>query len=140
MLGLGRDGTMSACKTLVCTSLSSTTFPLRTNRPTISLLHSPSLLFSSLPSNQVLRLASYNVPSRPYASISSEAATADFTNEAHSADSTLELLENPDSGNRGGASEEEKRGHALDENGTPPRVCAPNRRSVVPVSGQVQLR
>ncbi|KAM1262509.1 hypothetical protein ACFX13_028295 [Malus domestica] len=40
-------------------------------------------------------LAPYNVPSRPYASISSEAAAADFTDEAHSADSTLEPPENP---------------------------------------------
>ncbi|XP_050110848.1 uncharacterized protein LOC126589564 [Malus sylvestris] len=59
------------CKTLVCTSLSSITSTLRTNRPTVSLLHSPSLLFSPLPSNQ------------------------DFTDEAHSADSTLEPPENP---------------------------------------------
>ncbi|KAM2143280.1 hypothetical protein ACFX1R_047099 [Malus domestica] len=48
-----------------------------------------------LPSNQALRLAPYNVPSRPYASISSEAAAANFTNEAHSVDSTLEPPENP---------------------------------------------
>ncbi|CAN6571978.1 unnamed protein product [Malus baccata var. baccata] len=86
---------MSACKTLVRTSLSSITSTLRTNRPTVSLLHSPSLRFSPLPPNQALRLAPYNVPSRPYASISSEAAAADFTDEAHSADSTLEPPENP---------------------------------------------
>ncbi|KAM0996353.1 hypothetical protein ACFX13_006425 [Malus domestica] len=83
------------CKTLVCTSLSSITSTLRTNRPTVSLLHSPSLLFSPLPSNQALRHAPYNVHSRPYASISYEAAAADFTDEAHSADSTLEPPENP---------------------------------------------
>ena len=121
---------MSACKTLVRTSLSSITSTLRTNRPTVSLLHSPFLRFSPLPPNQgtlylslslslslslarstlkrtfltqfcdlnlklALRLAPYNVPSRPYASISSEAAAADFTDEAHSADSTLEPPENP---------------------------------------------
>ncbi|XP_068303327.1 uncharacterized protein [Pyrus communis] len=86
---------MSACKTLFRTSLSSVTSTLRTNRPTVSLLHSPSLRFSPLPPNQALRLAPYNVPSRPYASISSEAAAADFTDEAHSADSTLEPPENP---------------------------------------------
>ncbi|XP_009360570.2 tRNA (guanosine(18)-2'-O)-methyltransferase isoform X1 [Pyrus x bretschneideri] len=86
---------MSACKTLFRTSLSSVTSTLRTNRPTVSLLHSPSLRFSPLPPNQGLRLAPYNVPSRPYASISSEATAADFTDEAHSADSTLEPPENP---------------------------------------------
>ncbi|XP_050155503.1 uncharacterized protein LOC126629492 isoform X6 [Malus sylvestris] len=94
MLGLGQNGTMSACKTLVRTSFSSITSTLRTNRPTVSLLHSISLIFSPLPSNQALRLAPYNVPSRPYASISSEAAAANLTDEAHSADSTLEPLEN----------------------------------------------
>ncbi|XP_050155499.1 uncharacterized protein LOC126629492 isoform X3 [Malus sylvestris] len=67
MLGLGQNGTMSACKTLVRTSFSSITSTLRTNRPTVSLLHSISLIFSPLPSNQ---------------------------DEAHSADSTLEPLEN----------------------------------------------
>ncbi|KAM1175197.1 hypothetical protein ACFX19_028224 [Malus domestica] len=79
----------------VRTSLFSITSTLRTNQPTVSLLHCPSLIFSPLPSNQALRLAPYNVPSRPYASISSEAAAADFTDEAHSADSTLEPPENP---------------------------------------------
>ncbi|KAB2610340.1 hypothetical protein D8674_018372 [Pyrus ussuriensis x Pyrus communis] len=86
---------MSACKTLVRTSLSSITSTLLTNRPTVSLLHSLSLRFSPLPPSQALRLAPYNVPSRPYASISSEAAAVDFTDEAHSADSTLEPPENP---------------------------------------------
>ncbi|CAN6692635.1 unnamed protein product [Malus baccata var. baccata] len=43
---------------------------------------------------EALRLAPYNVPLWPYASISSEAAAADFTNEAYSADSTLEPPEN----------------------------------------------
>ncbi|CAN6565739.1 unnamed protein product [Malus baccata var. baccata] len=94
MLGLGRNGIMSACKTLVRTSLSSITSTLRTNRPTVSLLYSPFILFSPLPSNQALRLAPYNDHSRPYALISSEAAAVNFTDEAHSADSTLEPLEN----------------------------------------------
>ncbi|XP_008376304.4 uncharacterized protein [Malus domestica] len=56
MLGLGRNGTMSACKTLVRTSFSSITSTLRTNRPAVSLLHSISLIFSPLPSNQDLTL------------------------------------------------------------------------------------
>ncbi|CAN6571977.1 unnamed protein product [Malus baccata var. baccata] len=86
---------MSACKTLVPTSLSSITSTLRTNRPTVSLLHSPSLRFSPPPPNQALWLAPCNVPLRPYASISSEAAAADFTDESHSEDSTLEPPENP---------------------------------------------
>ncbi|TQE03803.1 hypothetical protein C1H46_010610 [Malus baccata] len=85
---------MSVCKTLVRTSLSSITSTLRTNRPTVALLYSPFILFSPLPSNQALRLAPYNDHSRPYALISSEAAAVNFTDEAHSADSTLEPLEN----------------------------------------------
>ncbi|BFG26607.1 hypothetical protein CerSpe_128810 [Prunus speciosa] len=85
---------MSACKTLVRTSLSSISSSLRASGPPIPLLHSPSLRFSPLLSpNQGLRLASHNVPSRPYASISTEAA--DFTDEAQSTDSTLEPPENP---------------------------------------------
>ncbi|PQM40484.1 uncharacterized protein Pyn_15159 [Prunus yedoensis var. nudiflora] len=85
---------MSACKTLVRTSLSSISSSLRASGPPIPLLHSPSLRFSPLFSpNQGLRLASHNVPSRPYASISTEAA--DFTDEAQSTDSTLEPPENP---------------------------------------------
>ncbi|KAM0986006.1 hypothetical protein ACFX13_013465 [Malus domestica] len=79
----------------VRTSLSSITSTLRTNQPTVSLLHFPSLIFSLLPSNQAFRLAPYNVLSLPYALISSEAVVANFTDEAHSADSTLEPLENP---------------------------------------------
>lgn len=85
---------MSACKTLVRTSLSSISSSLRASGPPIPLLHSPSLRFSPpLSPNQGLRLASHNVPSRPYASISTEAA--DFTDEAQSTDSTLEPPENP---------------------------------------------
>ncbi|TQE11831.1 hypothetical protein C1H46_002465 [Malus baccata] len=63
----------TVCKTLVRTSLSSITGPFE-------LIDPP--------------LAPYNVPLWPYASISSEAAAADFTNEAYSADSTLEPPEN----------------------------------------------
>ncbi|RXI06910.1 hypothetical protein DVH24_026046 [Malus domestica] len=94
MLYLDRTGKLFR-SAFVRTSLSSITSTLRTNQPTVSLLPFPSLIFSPLPSNQALRLAPYNVPSRPYASISSEAAAADFTDEAHSADSTLEPPENP---------------------------------------------
>ncbi|BBN68178.1 tRNA/rRNA methyltransferase SpoU family protein [Prunus dulcis] len=85
---------MSACKTLVRTSLSSISSSLRASGPPIPLLHSPSLRFSPLLSpNQGLRLASHNVPSRPYASISTEAV--DFTDEAQFTDSTLEPPEIP---------------------------------------------
>lgn len=86
---------MAACKTLVHTSLASISSSLRTHGRFIPLLNSPALRFSPLHSpNKGLRLIQNNVPSRPYASISAEAA--DFTDEAaHSPNATLDPSEDP---------------------------------------------
>ncbi|KAF3444824.1 hypothetical protein FNV43_RR14517 [Rhamnella rubrinervis] len=93
---------MSACKTLVRTSLSSVSSGLRRNRPAFSFIfasNSPTLRFSPLLSpNEGLRIVGCGVPWRSYASIEGvpiSIEASDLADEALSVSSNLDSPEDP---------------------------------------------
>ncbi|KAH0973663.1 hypothetical protein GBA52_025819 [Prunus armeniaca] len=97
--------------------------------------HCKTLVHTSLSSIR-LTLASHNVPSRPY--ISTEAA--DFADEAHSIDSTLEPPEYPTLDSVEQLLTQKNDVARLMKNGAPPWVRTPTRRSVVPIPRQERFR
>ncbi|KAJ7971031.1 tRNA guanosine-2'-O-methyltransferase [Quillaja saponaria] len=87
---------MSACKTLIRTSLSSIEFGFRTNGRTISLMPSSVLFTSLLPPGHGLRVVPCTFASRFYASAQGAAASIEdtyFIDEPLSVNSTIELPE-----------------------------------------------